>query len=105
MLVVPCVQTGAEPEHVQELGDAAGLLAEGSLSHTGDKDRRRKLKWQERLSITQCSLATQVYKLLTLRCRAALHQQARPNTHQNGWMRSAHGHHALLLAPVVAAEH
>ena len=42
----------------QELGDAAGLLAEGSL--TGDKDRRRKLRWRERLSVTQSSLTTQV---------------------------------------------
>ena len=43
---------------LQELADAAFLLQEGSVA--GEKDRQRRLKWEERLQVTQSSLAVQV---------------------------------------------
>ena len=43
---------------VQELSDAAAVLAEGSL--VGPLDRQRRLRWAERLQVTQSSLPTQV---------------------------------------------
>ncbi len=43
---------------LQELSDAAALLSEGSL--VGPLDRQRRLRWAERLQVTQSSLPTQV---------------------------------------------
>ena len=42
----------------QEVSDAAAVLAEGSLA--GPLDRQRRLRWAERLKVTQCSLPTRV---------------------------------------------
>lgn len=43
---------------MQEVSDAADVLAEGSL--LGPLDRQRRLRWAERLHVTQPSLPTQV---------------------------------------------
>ena len=43
---------------LQELSDAAAVLSEGSL--VGPLDRQRRLRWAERLQVTQSSLPTQV---------------------------------------------
>lgn len=43
---------------MQELSDAADVMAEGSL--LGPLDRQRRLRWAERLQVTQPSLPTQV---------------------------------------------
>lgn len=43
---------------MQELSDAAAVLAEGSLA--GPLDRQRRLRWAERLKVTQSSLPTRV---------------------------------------------
>ena len=43
---------------MQELSDAAAVLAEGSLA--GPLDRQRRLRWAERLRVTQSSLPTRV---------------------------------------------
>ena len=42
----------------QEVSDAAAVLAEGSL--VGPLDRQRRLRWAERLQVTQSSLPTRV---------------------------------------------
>jgi serine/threonine-protein kinase ATR len=72
---------------LQEASDAAHLAARGSL---GPIERQRTLRWEERLRITQSSLATQVICLLPgvlLRClprecrdRAAPQLQTSPCT-------------------------
>ena len=47
---------------LQELGDAATLLQEGSV--VGAVERRQRLRWEERLRVTQSSLVVQVDTLL-----------------------------------------
>ena len=46
---------------LQELSDAAAVSAEGSLA--GPLDRQRRLRWAERLRVTQSSLTTRVHPL------------------------------------------
>ena len=54
---------------LQELSDAAAVLAEGSL--VGPLDRQRRLRWAERLQVTQSSLPTQVSTCpLAFQCEA-----------------------------------
>lgn len=48
---------------MQELSDSADVLAEGSLM--GPLERQRRLRWTERLQVTQPSLTTQVSQILT----------------------------------------
>ena len=43
---------------LQELSDAAVLLQEASLA--GTLERQRRLRWEERLKVTQASLTVQV---------------------------------------------
>lgn len=47
---------------LQELSDAAVLLQEASLA--GTLERQRRLRWEERLKVTQSSLTVQVCCLL-----------------------------------------
>lgn len=54
----------------QEVSDAAALLAEGSLA--GPLDRQRRLRWAERLRVTQSSLPTRVSLLIGPSCLAPL---------------------------------
>lgn len=44
---------------LQELADAAVLLQEASLA--GTLERQRRLRWEERLNVTQSSLTVQVH--------------------------------------------
>lgn len=60
---------------LQELSDAAAVLAEGSL--VGPLDRQRRLRWAERLQVTQSSLPTQVSTCpLAFRCEAGTVQES-----------------------------
>ncbi|KAL0029509.1 hypothetical protein WJX79_000191 [Trebouxia sp. C0005] len=54
---------------LQELSDAAAVLSEGSL--VGPLDRQRRLRWAERLQVTQSSLPTQE-PILALRRQLAV---------------------------------
>ncbi|KAL0053239.1 hypothetical protein WJX82_003001 [Trebouxia sp. C0006] len=54
---------------LQELSDAAAVLSEGSL--VGPLDRQRRLRWAERLQVTQSSLPTQE-SILALRRQLAI---------------------------------
>ncbi|KAL3137629.1 hypothetical protein ABBQ38_004906 [Trebouxia sp. C0009 RCD-2024] len=54
---------------LQELSDAAAVLAEGSLA--GPLDRQRRLRWAERLKVTQSSLPTRE-PILALRRQLAM---------------------------------
>lgn len=72
MPVIPlckCKQQGVCMHALQELSDAAAVLSEGSL--VGPLDRQRRLRWAERLQVTQSSLPTQVST-----CPVAFHCQA-----------------------------
>ena len=57
---------------LQELADAAMLLQEGSVAAvTGPHERQRRLRWEERLRVTQSSLAVQVRAVLCKDLRTA----------------------------------
>ena len=72
---------------MQELSDAAMLLSEGSLALvTGDKDRQRRLRWQQRLGITQATLATQVRSLCSPLGAGALRAGLLPVPRQRVWV-------------------
>lgn len=51
----PCI---VKLHMLQELSDAASLVQEGSI--VGPLGRQQRLRWDERLKVTQASLAVQV---------------------------------------------